>query len=470
MAEFNWDRLLRRIDDGAVVPVIGQELLRQDVDGKTVSLGGLVAQRLAKSLEIEVEPQPFFELNDVVSTYLSRPGTVSSELYQDIAWIYKEVTRTLPVPAPLMQLAAIGKFDLFVNLGFDSMLACALNRARFAGACCTREIAFSMNQSTDSQEQALKPPPEGTPVVFNLFGRASSTDDYVIHDEDALEFIHRLVSGDVEPPQWLLSRLRGADLLVLGVHLPDWLGRFVLRAATRDRLGLSRRGYFIARENAAQAATLDEFLRRFGRETRIHVYDGAAEGFVDELTRRWQQAYGTQPPSAAPAPASASAPEAIHDGSIFISYGRENLAEVTRLHEQISGLGGDAWFDHDELMPGEQWERTIQRRIQKDVRLFIPVVSTRTVERAKNSGEGYVFKEWRQAINRAEGIVGRKFIIPVVTDATFSGGLEPYQPLLDEFPEFDRYNFGHAPAGVLTDTLKAQLVQEIRNLRREDVK
>ena len=236
MAEFNWDRLLRRIDDGAVVPVIGQELLRQEVDGKTVSLGGMIAQRLAKSLEIEIEPQPFFELNDVVSTYLSRPGTVPSELYQDIAWIYKEVTRTLPVPTALMQLAAIGKFDLFVNLGFDSMLACALNRARFAGACGTREIAFSMNQSTDSQEQALKPPPEGTPVVFNLFGRASSTDDYVIHDEDALEFIHRLVSGDVEPPQWLLSRLRSADLLVLGVHLPDWLGRFVLRAANRDRL------------------------------------------------------------------------------------------------------------------------------------------------------------------------------------------------------------------------------------------
>lgn len=464
MAEFNWDRLLRRIDDGAVVPVIGQELLRQDVDGKTVSLGGLIAQRLAKSLEIEVEPQPFFELNDVVSTYLARPGTVPSELYQDIAWIYKEVTRTLPVPAALMKLAAIGKFNLFVNLGFDSMVTGALNRTRFAGAPGTREIAFSMNQSTDSQEQALKPPPEGTPVVFNLFGRASSTDDYVIHDEDALEFIHRLVSGDVEPPQWLLSQLRSADLLVLGVHLPDWLGRFVLRAATRDRLILSRRGYFIARENAAQAATLDEFLRRFGRETRIHVYDGAAEGFVDELARRWQQAYGAEPPSTAPAPA----PEAAHDGSIFISYGRENLAEVTRLHEQISGLGGDAWFDRDELMPGEQWERTIQRRIQKDVRLFIPVVSTRTVERAKSTGEGYVFKEWRQAINRAEGIVGRKFIIPVVIDANFSGTLQPYQPLLDEFPEFDRYNFGHAPAGVLTEALKAQLVQEIRNLRREE--
>jgi hypothetical protein len=468
MAEFSWDRLLRRIDDGAVVPVIGQELLRQEIDGKTVSLGALVAQRLAKSHEIDIDPQQFFELSEVVGAFLSRPGTVPSELYQDIAWAYKEVTRTLPVPPALTQLAEIRKFDLYVNLGFDSMLAAALNRARFAGAPGTREIAFSINQSTDSQDLALKPPVEGTPVVFNLFGRVSSTDDYVIHDEDALEFIHRLVSGDVEPPQWLLSRLRGADLLVLGVHLPDWLGRFVLRAATRDRLIQSRRGYFIARENAAQAATLDEFLRRFGRETRIHVYDGPAEGFVDELVRRWREGYGTQP--AAAAPTIGGPGPSPQDGSIFISYGRENLSEVTRLHQQISGLGGDAWFDKDELTVGEEWERTILRKIQKDVKLFIPVVSARTVERAKSTGEGYVFKEWRQAINRAEGIVGRKFIIPVVIDPDFSGTLTPYQSLLDEFPEFDRYNFGHAPAGVLTDTLKTQLVQEIRNLRREEVR
>ena len=110
-------------------------------------------------------------------------------------------------------------------------------------------------------------------MVYNLFGRASRSADYAIHDEDVLEFIHRLVSRDVTPPEWLLSELRGRHLLILGVHLPDWLGRFVLRAATRDRLLLAQRSYFIAREGAATARTLDEFLRRFGRETHIQVCD-----------------------------------------------------------------------------------------------------------------------------------------------------------------------------------------------------
>ena len=91
-------------------------------------------------------------------------------------------------------------------------------------------------------------------------------------------------------------------------------------------------------------------------------------------------------------------------------------------------------------------------KIKRDARLFIPVVSTKTVERAATQAEGYVFKEWRYACDRAESIVGRrKFIFPVVVDADFDGGLGPYQTLLDDFPSLSDYNFGHAPVGVPTE-------------------
>ena len=48
-------------------------------------------------------------------------------------------------------------------------------------------------------------------------------------------------------------------------------------------------------------------------------------------------------------------------GSIFISYGRENLAAVEQL-TAIGALGGDAWFDKDELSAGNQWEKKSFRR------------------------------------------------------------------------------------------------------------
>jgi len=388
--EFDWDGLIDCIDDGRVMPVLGQELLQGDVDGKRQSLQRLLAKRLAEKVKLDIELNPFSELNDFVCAYLEQPRTRPADLYSLIAKVAKELAPNIAVPEALLQLARIPKFDYFVSLTFDSLMARALDIVRFDGNTGTRELAFSINQSTTQQSEAQRKPPAATPVVYNLFGRASSSADYAIHDEDVLEFIHRLVSGDVTPPDWLLSELRGRHLLILGVHLPDWLGRFVLRAATRDRLMLAQRSYFIAREGAASGRTLDEFLRRFGRETRIQVFDGPVNEFVDELYRRWTERFGADDSWRANNPCAATA-----QGSIFISYGRENLPAVEVLHRSIEDLGGDAWFDKDELTVGERWEKTILSKIQRDVRLFIPVVSAKTVERAATDSEGYVFKEWR---------------------------------------------------------------------------
>lgn len=458
--EFDWDLLIDCIDDGRVMPVLGQELLQSDVGGKRQSLQRLLVERLAEKLKLNVELNPFCELNDLVCAYLEQPRTRLADLYPLIAKAAKELAPDVAVPESLLKLARIPKFDYFVSLTFDSLMARALDTVRFGGQAGTREVAFSINQSTAQQDEAQRRPPASTPVVYNLFGRASSSADYAIHDEDVLEFIHRLVSRDVTPPEWLLSELRGRHLLILGVHLPDWLGRFVLRAATRDRLLLAQRSYFIAREGAASARTLDEFLRRFGRETHIQVYDAPVSEFVDELYRRWTERFGTEelkPVSDSPA----------GKCEIFISYGRENLPAVEVLHRAIEDLGGVAWFDKDELTIGERWEKTIVPKIKRDARLFIPVVSTKTVERAATQSEGYVFKEWRYACDRAESIVGRrKFIFPVVVDAEFDGGLGPYQTLLDDFPSLSDYNFGHAPVGVPTEKLRTDLREAIRAMER----
>src|SRR5262249_995144 len=143
---------------------------------------------------------------------------------------------------------------------------------------------------------------------------------------------------------------------------------------------------------------------------------------------------------------------------IFISYGRENLAAVRRLHQAIESLGGDAWFDQDELHPGEQWEQRILPQIQRDARLFVPVISARTAER----NEGYVFREWREALERSKKIVGRKFIVPIVVDSDYKGDLGRYRNLVDEFPAFHDLHFGCAPDGEPDAELRQTLITEIR--------
>jgi hypothetical protein len=137
---------------------------------------------------------------------------------------------------------------------------------------------------------------------------------------------------------------------------------------------------------------------------------------------------------------------------------------VERLHRAIQSLSdGDAWFDQDELSAGDHWEKKILPRIQRDVRLFVPVISDGTAKRS----EGYVFREWHEALERSKKIVGRKFIVPVVVDADYQGNLERYQSLVDWFPAFQELHFGRAPGGEPDEGLRQALIAEIRAMRRE---
>ncbi|SAK45332.1 hypothetical protein AWB81_00370 [Caballeronia arationis] len=462
--DFPWDYLLEYIEDGKVVPILGQELVQADYQGRQVSLQRLIAERLAEREKLAVTWTPYFELNDAVGAYLEKPQTRLAGLYDRVGSLLKGLSPPFPVPPALKQLAQIRRLELFVSLTFDSLMARALDQVRYGGQPVTREIEFSLNQSTAAQTEALLPRSSAAPVVFSLFGRAGGKSDFAIHDEDQLEFIHRFVSGDVPPPEWLLSELRNSHLLLLGAHFPDWLGRFILRAATRDRLRVAQRAYFSAGEAAPSDSALPEFLRRFGRETEINIYAGTAAAFVAELLERWLE---RNPETSR---TETSRPDAdSRGGSIFISYGRENLNEVERLHACISALGGDVWFDKVELEPGDYWERKILPQIQRDVRLFLPVISERTTNRVRTS-EGYVFQEWSEAFKRKRRMPGRKFIMPVVIDADYTGDLKRYQALYDVFPDLQEVQPGHAPGGKPDAALEMSLVEEIRAMRREDAR
>ena len=55
--------------------------------------------------------------------------------------------------------------------------------------------------------------------------------------------------------------------------------------------------------------------------------------------------------------------------------------------------------------------------IRRTVRLFVPIISANT----EREEEGYVFREWREAVDRSRSIMGRRFIVPVVVDDGLRG-------------------------------------------------
>ncbi len=457
--DFAWDDLLDAIAEGKVLPVIGHELLDAEYEGQRTTLQRLVAQRLAASQGLPTSHRRHFELSDAVAASLELPRTRPDDPYPQVTRIMRNLKPPFPIPPALTQLAGIRPLDLFVSTTPDDLMAQALDAQRFGGATVTRRLAFSIKQSTAAQAQGMDEPRDGVPVVFNLLGRLSTLPEYALHDEDALEFIHGLISRDAVPPDWLLSRLRDRVLLIIGLHLPDWLERFVLRSASSGRLRKADRIYFIAREFEPSASALALFFQRFGRGSRLNVYPGNAIDFVDELQRRWLERCPDASHDTVTAPAPAGR------GSIFISYDRQNRVAVDRLHQAIVDLGGDAWYDRVNLRPGSDWDREIRNQIRHGVQLFLPVLSDQTENKPRS--EGVVFAEWAEALARASRVIApRTFIVPVVVDADATRA-DParYPKLMRAFPDFERYTFGLAPGGVPTPELLEAVEGQIQLIR-----
>jgi hypothetical protein len=226
------DDLLEFVEDGKVVPIVGEELLRVRQDGDEIPLYRYIADKLAERLEIpaaSLPPEP--SLNAVVCHYL-QTGGVPEEVYPKIRPILNQA-RFAP-PEALPQLARIGRFKLFVTLTFDPLLAAAIDQVRTVGRAL--ELAYSPKNAQD-----LTGPLEELrqPVVYHLFGKLSSQPDYVITDEDMLEFLHHMQSKSMAA-EHLFDALRSSHLLFVGCAFPDWLSRFLLRIAKSRQLSLRR--------------------------------------------------------------------------------------------------------------------------------------------------------------------------------------------------------------------------------------
>lgn len=448
-----WDDLLGHLSEGMLVPVVGPELSVVTDGDREVTLSRLLGERLAARYKVDVQWGDPGGLDDAVRAVLASAGRDKLErLYRVINDALRELNPA--PPAALRQLASIGDLHLFISTTFDSLLARAIDLERFAGAQATQEFWFAPNQSTDAQQSNARTPSQDA-VVFKLFGEASSVPQYAIHEEDTLEWLHALLSETAHLPEWVQHQLKERPLLLIGCQLPDWIGRFLVRMASTNRLSLGSKQFFIVGNRLTESTTLTTFFHTYCSPTCIQVLDQDPRAFVTELVQRWQARRGVT----RNAPATATSDTASATGSIFISYVREDIDSARRLASAIAGIGGDVWLDERRLQPGDRWEQEILSSVRRGVRLFLPLISRQTEARE----EGYVFKEWSEAAERAKGIPNRRFIVPIVVDSDYAGNPATYHTVPEAFRAL---HFGHAPGGQPTAPLLDALSQEIRNMRR----
>ncbi len=231
-----WEKLLQRIEERRVVPVVGRELLTVRHQDREIHLYALIAQRLADHLGVSgADLQEGDEINAVAYRYIEKGNRI-----EDIYPALKTVMPTageLPIPEPLSKLASIHPFSLFLTTTFDSLVEEAINQERFAGQPKTRVLSYAPNSVEDLPATMGD---SDSPIVFHLFGRLSALPTYAATEEDSLEFLHSLQSENRQP-HLLLDELSRADLLLLGCGFGSWFARIFLRTLRRQRLSEARR-------------------------------------------------------------------------------------------------------------------------------------------------------------------------------------------------------------------------------------
>ncbi len=445
---FPWDVLLASIDEGRVVPVVGQELLVFDRGGRQVLLQEVLADALKERLGIDGDPTAGrTELNRIASQFLEGGG--HRGMLYSAAHAFLSSAR-LPTPSPLRQLAKIRGLQLFVSTTFDRFMQRALDEERFGGDGRTQSRVYSLR--TKVEDLPCEPMDLEVPLVFQIFGRSSTVADYAVTDEDLLEFVHALQTVD-RRPRMLFDAMRDYNLLVLGCSFPNWLTRFFVRALSDMRL-LDPRDTLetIADNQTARDDDLVEFLR----QCKVTVYEGGGTTqFVEELLRRWQAEHPEGEPAAPGEPEDTAVSTEIAPGGIFLSYASQDRDAVLELKAGLEGAGLEVWYDQRRLEAGDLYEKKIRRNIEACT-FFFPIISAGACQRL----EGYYRKEWFWAIERSKRFESTyPFIQPIVVDDV------PYDAkgIPDEFANRHWQRF---QGGVPTQEFLELTKRRIRDLRK----
>jgi hypothetical protein len=93
---------------------------------------------------------------------------------------------------------------------------------------------------------------------------------------------------------------------------------------------------------------------------------------------------------------------------IFLSYAREDREKVRKLYQKLSDAGFKPWMDIEDLLPGEQWQRSVQQAIQRSD-FVLACLSTRSITK-----RGFLQKEFSLALDTwLENLASDIYLIPV---------------------------------------------------------
>ena len=126
--------------------------------------------------------------------------------------------------------------------------------------------------------------------VYQILGRAAPLRDFVVWDDDMLNFLLRLDQQLVLLPK-LSDALQRSHFLVLGLSLADWLVRFFIQVVKRQRVSelAGQELYIFEKLDPAERNRVVIYFSRLTKQ--ISVLPADPLQFIAELHQRWRQRY-----------------------------------------------------------------------------------------------------------------------------------------------------------------------------------
>lgn len=291
-AEFNWDKLLYRIKQKNLIPVIGPGLYYIEPKRKErILLYDFIAQQLAKQYGITIPAASNHKFTFVCSRILESGNFDYLKLSESIKRILKGI---LLFPfGPIEKLAHIKNLNMFITTTYDDFLGDTIKKARNhpidVRGYTVHEKGFfhsedELYNNIDNCQHSL---------VYHILGHLEENVNPAYTKADILRSTHEF-SSDVDKyfQNKLLRKMRNSTLLFIGFRQDDWfLQNFIppyankLKRSSRDSTALFIGGISSADDNIH----IDESLSFLtGYDVEI-IYSCEPETFVDSLFKKLEE-------------------------------------------------------------------------------------------------------------------------------------------------------------------------------------
>ncbi len=190
----NWDVLLERLEDGNIIPVLGQGLYRVCTPGYPagILLYDSLAEKLAQACGFALDPAVNHKFSKAALHFLGKNNpdySLLKKLRRFLSDRLKEVKLSRDPRDPLGKLARIKPFQVFINTTYDDFFLDTLACTR---SYSTRALSFTRSaKKLDLLDDRFFDEVENSrcTLVYNIYGNLRERIDPAYTEKDILETI-----------------------------------------------------------------------------------------------------------------------------------------------------------------------------------------------------------------------------------------------------------------------------------------